>query len=57
MNSRDEYHALVCQLEELGATRERKETDEGKTKSGWWMDTVWLAPLGDPKSALSALLG
>jgi len=45
----------IVRLEEFGATRERKETSDGQTKSGWWWGTVWLAPLSDPRSALSAL--
>ena len=44
-------------LIELGAKNERREDSEGKTKSGWWMDGVFLAPSNRPKDALRELKG
>lgn len=44
-------------LIDLGATHEKKEDNFGDTKSGWWMDTVWLAPYGKPQDALQAIEG
>ena len=44
-------------LIEAGATHEKKETEQGETKSGWWMDTVWLAPYRMPQLALQVLEG
>jgi hypothetical protein len=29
-------------LIDCGATFEKKEDNEGRTRSGWWMDTVFL---------------
>ncbi len=47
----------VGMLIEIGATHEKKEDQFGETKSGWWMDTIWLAPYGQPLLALSAIEG
>jgi hypothetical protein len=47
----------VKQLIEAGATHEKKETEQGETKSGWWMDTTWLAPYKMPQLALQILKG
>lgn len=47
----------IKELIEAGATHEKKETERGETKSGWWMDIVWLAPYKEPVIALSALRG
>lgn len=47
----------INQLIESGATHEKKETEQGETKSGWWMDTVWLAPYKMPQLALQKLRG
>lgn len=38
-----------------GATLERKETTAGETKTGWWMDGVYLGK--DPHTALESLRG
>jgi hypothetical protein len=40
-----------------GATLEKREDAHGVTRSGWWMDDVWLAPVSQPKAALEALRG
>jgi len=47
----------VDRLIEMGATHEEKEDHFGDTKSGWWMDTVWLAPYSRPQDALQAIEG
>lgn len=47
----------IAKLIEMGATYEQKEDSSGETKSGWWMDTVWLAPYRKPLLALEAING
>jgi hypothetical protein len=47
-----EIEMYAHKLRELGATLEKKEDRFGDTKSGWWLDDVWLAPKNDPKQAL-----
>ena len=47
----------VEELLEMGAYYGTQEDRSGKTKSGWWMDDVWLAPKDDPKAALEAIRG
>ena len=49
----DTFKTLV----ELGARTERREDSEGKTRTGWWMDGVWLAPANRPMDALRELKG
>jgi len=49
-----EAHDMLIEME---ATHERKEDASGDTKSGWWMDTVWLAPYSQPRAALAAIEG
>ena len=44
-------------LNEAGAKLEKREDSHGVTRSGWWMDDVWLAPTNQPKAALEALRG
>jgi hypothetical protein len=44
-------------LTEAGATNERREDSHGETKSGWWMDGVWLAPSSRPQDAIKVLKG
>ena len=44
-------------LAELGARREIREDRHGETRSGWWLDGVWLAPCNKPKDALRAVNG
>lgn len=53
----DSTNDAVKLLEEAGATRETKEDRSGETRSGWWMDDVFLAPLSNPKLALEAIRG
>lgn len=48
---------IIKQLEELGAERLKAEDREGRTRSGWWLDGVWLAPVNDPKGALLQING
>jgi hypothetical protein len=45
------------ELREVGAVLEKKEDRHGETKSGWWMDDVWLAPTNQPVQALAVLRG
>ena len=45
------------ELRERGATLVTKEDRNGDTKSGWWMDDVWLAPKHQPAQAMRALEG
>lgn len=45
----------IAELIERGATNEKKEDQHGETKTGWWMDTVFLAK--NPIDALAALKG
>jgi hypothetical protein len=44
-------------VEEYGATLEKREDKWGETKSGWWMDGVWLAGPHDPDDALRGIEG
>jgi hypothetical protein len=44
-------------LKDRGAKLEKKENSHNETKSGWWMDDVWLAPANQPKQALRELDG
>jgi hypothetical protein len=44
-------------LTEMGAKNERREDDHGQTRSGWWLDGVWLAPSAAPKDAVSVVGG
>lgn len=55
MTTRTESRKLVDivareQLAEMGAKLEKREDQNGETKSGWWLDGVYLA-----KSAQDAL--
>ena len=47
----------IDRLIQMGATHEKKEDHLGDIKSGWWMDTVWLAPYNKPQLALQAIEG
>lgn len=47
----------IKELELSGAVREKKEDRQGVTRSGWWLDDVFLAPLSDPVSALGVIRG
>ena len=44
-------------LREMGAVLEKREDRFGETKSGWWMDGVYLGPKSDPRHALRVLEG
>lgn len=55
MTKKDED--AVKKLIAMGATRAKKEDSLGDTKSGWWMDTVFLAPSNMAKLALQVLEG
>ena len=47
--------ALV--LREMGAELLKQEDRMGETKTGWWMDGVYLAPTRDAEVALRVLNG
>ena len=47
----------IAKLTSAGASLEKREDRHGVTRSGWWMDDVWLAPANQPKVALAALYG
>ena len=47
----------MAKLIEAGAAYETKEDEHGDTRSGWWMDTVWLAQYSKPQDALQAIEG
>ena len=49
--------AAIKALIEMGARNERKEDSEGKTRSGWWMDEVFLAPSNRPVDAMRVIKG
>ena len=50
-------NACIETLAELGARREIREDRHGETRSGWWLDGVWLAPCSKPQDALRAVNG
>lgn len=35
----------------------KMEDREGRTRSGWWVDGIWLAPANDPAYALRIMDG
>lgn len=55
--SREIKNEQIKELIEIGATHEKKKTEQGETKSGWWMDTVFLAPYSMPERALLKIQG
>ncbi len=44
-------------LKEAGAVLEKREDRSGETKSGWWIDDVFLAPAKSPVDAVLAMRG
>jgi hypothetical protein len=44
-------------LLEMGATVEKKKDRFGDTRTGWWINGVYLAPARDPIGALRAVKG
>ncbi len=40
-----------------GAERLKAEDANGDTRTGWFLDGVWLAPTNDTKAALAAITG
>jgi hypothetical protein len=48
----------ISKLEAAGAIRAKMEdSSSGKTRAGWWLDGVYLAPVTDPKAAWAAING
>jgi isocitrate lyase len=54
MRSKATKAAAIEELREMGAECLKREDRFGETKSGWWLDGVWLAPTNDPVSALNS---
>lgn len=53
MNATNAKQVLI----EMGAKNERREDSHGETRTGWWMDGVWLAPSSRPMDAIRMLKG
>lgn len=49
--------AAETELLAMGAERLKAEDRFGDTKSGWWLDTVFLGPLADPEHCLRVVRG
>lgn len=49
MNEQDR----IGKLAEAGAVKEKREDRHGDTKSGWWLDGVYLG--SDTRSAIEAI--
>jgi len=47
----------ISKLESVGAVRAKAEDGSGTTRSGWWLDGVYLALVADPKAAWAAING
>ena len=47
----------ISKLEAAGAVRAKAQDCSGTTRSGWWLDGVYLAPVADPKAAWAAING
>jgi len=47
----------VRELEAMGAERLKREDRFGDTKSGWWLDVVYLGPISDPEYCLRVVRG
>jgi hypothetical protein len=45
----------ISKLEAAGAIRAKMEDRHGDTRSGWWMDGVFLGPVSDPRGAWQKL--
>ena len=52
---RAQRHLHKDELEKRGARHEKREDRHGDTKTGWWMDDVYLAR--EPGDALRVLNG
>lgn len=50
-----EKAVAIATLEAAGATNERREDRHGETRSGWWLDDVFLAR--DPREAVRLMRG
>ena len=48
---------MVRELKEAGAEIAKREDRNGDTKSGWWLDGVYLAQVSRPQDALRAIKG
>jgi hypothetical protein len=52
---KDQY--AMQMLLSIGAVKEKREDSFGVSRSGWWLDSVWLAPSSKPQDALRAIQG
>jgi hypothetical protein len=57
MASKAEKARVEQELRDRGAVLEKREDRHGETRSGWWLDGVWLAPGSDPVHALALARG
>ncbi len=56
-DKKDKKQKAAIQLEELGAVREKREDRFSDTKTGWWLDGVFLGPISDPVHCLNVVQG
>ena len=54
---KDRKAAAERELREMGAELLKQEDRFGDTKSGWWLDTVFLGPKNDPEYCLRVVRG
>lgn len=57
MSRKEQKQAAEKALVEMGAERLKAENRFGETKTGWWLDTVFLGPLSDPVYCLNVVKG
>jgi len=49
--------SAVQKLVECGAECVKKEDRSGQTRSGWFIDDVYLGPASDPSRCVQVMLG
>jgi len=47
----------IARLIDAGCEHLTREDRDGKTRSGWWQDDVWLAPYSQPVQAWQVING
>lgn len=55
MSKEEKKQSAIERLIAAGAKLEKKEDRFGETRSGWWMDDVWLSTKRDPQTAIESL--